>query len=119
MSRLKTIPDTDISGWLDKLDGRTGVAQVMRQRYQAFTDDLGGADRLTYSQRSLVERALWLEYYLQQQEQLLATGQEFDVARWTQSVNALQGLLSKLGLERRAKDVPNLADYIKRKEATA
>jgi len=76
----------------------------MRERYRAFTDDLGGADSLTYAKRSLVERVLWLEYWLAQQERALAQGQEFDVGRWTQAVNALQGILSKLGLERQDKD---------------
>jgi len=86
------------------LDKRTALAQVMRERYRAFTDDLGGADSLTYAKRSLVERVLWLEYWLAQQERALAQGQEFDVGRWTQAVNALQGILSKLGLERQDKD---------------
>ncbi len=86
------------------MDKRTALAQVMRERYRAFTDDLGGADSLTYAKRSLVERVLWLEYWLAQQERALAQGQEFDVGRWTQAVNALQGILSKLGLERQDKD---------------
>ena len=94
------------------LDGRTAVAQVMRERYDVFTADLGGVDRLSYAQRSLVERALWLEYWLAQQEQNLATGADFDVGKWTQAANSLQGILTKLGLERKAKDVPNLHDYI-------
>jgi len=76
----------------------------MRERYLEFTDDLGGADSLTYAKRSLVERVLWLEYWLAQQERALAQGQEFDVGRWTQAVNALQGILSKLGFERQDKD---------------
>jgi len=84
----------------------------MRDRYRTFTDDLGGADCLSYAQRSLVERALWLEYWLAQQEQYLATGGEFDVGKWTQAANSLQGILSKLGLQRIAKDVPDLGKYL-------
>ena len=106
-------PGTFNTGWLSQLDGRTGVAQVMRERFNAFTADLGGVEHLSYAQRSLVERALWLEYWLAQQEQALATGADFDVGKWTQAANSLQGLLSKLGLERQAKDVPNLQDYIR------
>jgi len=101
---LKTPPKKFNTGWRADLDKRTALAQVMRERYRAFTDDLGGADSLTYAKRSLVERVLWLEYWLAQQEQALAQGQEFDVGRWTQAVNALQGILSKLGLERQDKD---------------
>ena len=112
MNKLPTPPERFSHGWLDQLDGRTGVAVIMRERYRAFTDDLGGADVLSYAQRSLVERALWLEYWLAQQEQCLATGGEFEVGKWTQAANSLQGILSKLGLQRVAKDVPDLGKYL-------
>lgn len=112
----KQIPEKYTSGYLQSLDGRLAIAQVMRDRYTAFTDDLGGADRLSYGQRSLVERALWLEYWLAEQEKSLACGKEFDVARWTQAANSLQGILSKLGLQRQAKDLTNLADYLAQRE---
>ena len=100
-------------GCLMDLDGRTAVAQIMRDRWQSLTDDLGGLDALSYAQRSLAERALWLEYWMQQQEQALATGAEFDVGKWTQAANSLQGILSKLGLHRQARDVPDLGTFIK------
>ncbi len=118
MGRKKnTVPEKFDRGFLETLDGRTGIAQAMRERYQAMTNDLGGADRLSYAQRSLVERALWLEYWLAQQERLLATGQNeaFDVGKWTQAANSLQGIYSKLGLQRVARDVPTLAEYFKQK----
>ena len=114
----KTPPSKFNTGWLSELDGRTAIAQVMRERYAAFTNDLGGVERLSYAQRSLVERALWLEFWLAQQEQALAGGSDFDVGKWTQAANALQGILTKLGLDRQAKDVPHLHDYLKQK-ATA
>ena len=114
----KTPPKKFNTGWLSELDGRTAIAQVMRERYAAFTNDLGGVDRLSYAQRSLVERALHLEYWLAQQERALIEGADFDVGKWTQAANALQGILTKLGLDRQAKDVPNLHDYLAQK-ATA
>ena len=114
----KTPPKNFNTGWLSELDGRTAIAQEMRERFRAFTDDLGGADTLSYAKRSLVERALWLEFWLAQQEQALAGGSDFDVGKWTQAANALQGILTKLGLDRQAKDVPHLHDYLKQK-ATA
>jgi len=106
------------TGWLSELDGRTAIAQEMRERFRAFTDDLGGAETLSYAKRSLVERALWLEFWLAQQEQALAGGSDFDVGKWTQAANALQGILSKLGLDRQAKDVPSLNEYLARKAST-
>ncbi|QTP55426.1 hypothetical protein HNO51_12485 [Billgrantia sulfidoxydans] len=119
MTKLQAPPDTYSPGWLSTLDGRTGIAQTMRSRYAAMTSDLGGAESLSYAQRSLVERALWLEYWLQQQEVELAEGKEFDVSRWIQAANGLQGILAKLGLERKARDVPSLADYLAARESHA
>lgn len=115
LTKEQTPPERYAPNWLDSLDGRTGIAQEMRQRYSALTNDLGGLDRLSYAQRSLAERALWLEYWLAQQERNLATGGEFDVGKWTQAANSLQGIFAKLGLERQAKDVPNLSDYLNRR----
>ena len=117
MTKPASAPDKFQQGWIGELDGRYAVAQVMRERYQAFTNDLGGVDRLSYAQRSLVERALWLEYWLAQQEHSLAKGKDFDVGKWTQAANSLQGILTKLGLERQAKDVPDLASFIKSRAA--
>jgi len=118
VSKLNNPPHQFANGWLDQLDGRTGVAVAMRDRYRAFTDDLGGADRLSYAQRSLVERALWLEYWLATQERELAAGQGFDVGKWTQAANSLQGILAKLGLNRVERDVPSLATFMAKREAT-
>ena len=107
------------NGWLDGLDGRLSLARELRQRFETLTNDLGGSDSLSYAQRSLCERALWLEYWLATQERDLANGAEFDVGRWVQAANSLQGIFAKLGLERVAKDVPDLQDWIKGRGAAA
>ncbi|RUO22426.1 hypothetical protein CWE08_04395 [Aliidiomarina iranensis] len=118
MSKHTTPPQKFTQGWLTQLDGRTGVAQVMRERYTALTNDLGGAASLSYQERLLVERVLWLEYWIAQQEQGLANGGDVDMGRYTQAVNSVQGLVMKLGLQRRAKDTPDLASFL-RERATA
>ena len=111
----KRPPEKFSQGWLADLDSRTNLAQTMRARYRELTDDLGGVDHLSYQQRSLVERSLWLEYWLAQQERDLAEGREFDAGKWTQACNALHGLYSKLGLKRQTRDVVSLADFVRRK----
>ena len=114
----QTIPVDFHYGWLDALDYRTAMAKEMRDRFVALTNDLGGADRLSYAQRSLCERALWLEFWLASQERSLATGAEFDAGKWTQACNALQGIFTKLGLKRVAHDMPDLGEWLrKRKQA--
>lgn len=113
----RDIPERFTAGYLERLDGRTVVAQEMRARWQSMTDDLGGVDRLSYSQRSLVERALWIEHWIAAQERELAEGriEAFDAGRWTQATNSLLGLYRTLGIQRRAKDITSLSDYIRTK----
>lgn len=111
--KTAVIPEKSAPGWLASLDGRTSVAQDMGVRFDEICRDLGGADRLSYMQRSLIERALWIEYWLASQERELAEGREVDTGRYVQAANGLQGIFNRLGLERRARDVtPDLATYI-------
>lgn len=117
MTKLREVPASFSDKWIGQLDGRTQIAQVMRERFSLFTDDLGGAGQLSYAQRSLVSRALWLEHWLIMQEQELAQGGDFDVGKWVQACNSLQGILSKLGLHRHSKDIPDLSTYLKQGSA--
>ena len=119
MPKIDSPPERFTAGWLDRLDGRYAMATELRQRFTALTDDLGGADSLSYAQRSLCERALWLEYWLASQERELARGGGFNVGSWVQAVNSLQGILTKLGLQRVARDVPSLSEWIQKQGAAA
>lgn len=117
-NRSAEIPVKFEQGWLDMLDGRTNLAQNLRLRYDEVCGDLGGTDSLSYFQRSLIERSLWLEYWLSKQERELAEGTtEFDVGKWVQAVNSLQGIFSRLGLHRQAKPVQSLESYLHSKQA--
>lgn len=117
-NRAAEIPIKFERGWLSLLDGRTNLAQNLRLRYDEVCTDLGGTDSLSYFQRSLIERSLWLEYWLSKQERELAAGNvEFDVGKWVQAVNSLQGVYSRLGLTRKAKPVQSLESYLHAKQA--
>ena len=39
-------------------------------------------------------------------------GDDFNIGQWVQAANSLQGILTKLGLHRVAKDVPDIAEYL-------
>lgn len=115
-AKPEQVPERYRLGWLDALDGRLSLARDLRQRFAEVCSDLGGQDQLSYMQRSLVERGLWLEYWLATQERELAGGNEFDVGKWVQATNSLQGIYSKLGLERKARNVPSLSEYLAKGE---
>ena len=113
--RKKAVSEKFQAGWIHSLDRRTGVAQMMVERFEALTSDLGGAGQLSYQERSLCERALWIEYWLIEEEKQLAMGGDFNVNKWAAASNTLQGIYSKLGLKRVARDVPTLNEYMARK----
>lgn len=117
-SKRQTVPQEFTPGFLQQLDARTAVAQTLQLRFNALTDDLGGVQSLSYQQRSLVERVLWLEYWIQTTETDLANGGDFDVGKWVQACNAIQGIYSKLGLNRTAKDV-NLGSFLQQRQGAS
>lgn len=105
MSKMQAPPEKISSNWIASLDGRTELAQIMRNNYRALTDHLGGDASLSYQQRALVEQALWLQYWLRQENAKLAAGGELDIGRVTAASNSLQCLLSKLGLQKKVKEL--------------
>ena len=111
-AKSSEIPDRYSADWLDKLDGRTAIARVIRDRLVDLQTDLGGVESLSYQQRSLAKRAIWMEAVIEQQELALARGDEVDQGKLTQAVNSLIGLFRHLGLERKAQDVPDLTKWI-------
>jgi hypothetical protein len=116
--KQRAVPAQFRRGWLDELDGRLGLARDLRARFDEIAADLGGIERLSYAKRSLIERALWAEFWIAQQERELSRGGEIDVGRYTQAVNVLQGLFSRIGLDRVARTV-TLHDYIRQRDASS
>jgi hypothetical protein len=76
--------------------------------------DLGGGDRITVSERQLVQRAAVLGAMIEHQEALWLAGEAIDVASHLAAINAQRRVLATIGLERRCRDVttPSLAEYI-------
>lgn len=112
MTKQAEIPARYSHDWLERLDGRTRLAQAVNERYSALTLDLGGVDRLSYQRRSLCKRIVYMECIIEQQEAALSRGEEVDQGRLTQAVNTLIGLLKTVGLDRQARDVPDLQTYL-------
>ena len=112
-----TLPAEFRPRFLDALDGRTQTAKVLRQRLTEIQGDLGGEGSLSYAKRSLARRAVWLESWIETQEVKAADGDEIAIGQQVQAVNSLIGLLKTLGLERKAKDVPSLQQYLAQREA--
>ena len=84
--------------------------------------DLGGADEITESERSLLRRACTLMVELEKREMEFAAG-EADTAEldaYQRTANTLRRLLVTLGLQRRPKDVtPDIATYLRSRQIEA
>lgn len=100
----------------DELDGRTGIAQNIRERYELLKADAG----VESAQRDILcQRAVFMCVCLETMEcEALATG-KFDAGVHTQMSNALLGLLKALGLDRHVKQAGGLSDYIRERQADA
>lgn len=112
----KELPGRYENDWLSKLDGRTRLAQAARQRMGQLVADLGGADAISYQERSICKRIVWLETMIEHRESQLARGEDIDESRHAANINTLVGLLRSIGLQRRARDVPTLHEYLRQKQ---
>ena len=97
------------------VDGRSATARRMYDIASAIATDLGGADRLSETQVSLIRRFASLAALAEAQEARLAAGEEVvDVAALAQLSSTLCRLASRIGLKRVARDVtPTLADILR------
>ena len=116
---MPDLPQRYSADWIEKLDGRTTLAKVVQSRLAELQADLGGLQSLSYQERSLTRRAVWLEALIESREAALARGEEIEEGAHVQSVNALMGVWKALGLQRRAKDVTDLATYLRSKAGAA
>ena len=116
---MAELPQRYAADWIEKLDGRTTLAKVVQSRLAELQADLGGLHSLSYQERSLTRRAVWLEALIESREAALARGEEIEEGAHVQSVNALMGVWKALGLQRRAKDVTDLQAYLRSKVGAA
>jgi hypothetical protein len=114
---MPDLPQRYSADWIEKLDGRTTLARVVQSRLAELQADLGGLHALSYQERSLTRRAVWLEALIESREAALARGEEIEEGVHTQSINALMGVWKALGLQRRSRDVTDLATYLRSKGA--
>ena len=98
----------------DQLDGRTSAAKLLDRLVTAIEVDLGGSEQLSTIERQLVEAFAGACVTMQHLNTKLALGERIDLAEHAQAVSAMVRVASRLGLQRRAKEIgPNLADVIR------
>jgi hypothetical protein len=99
----------------DQLDGRTNAAKVFDRLVSAIFADMGGVDQLSTIEVALVEAFAGAAVTLNNLNTRLALGQEIDLSQHAQAVSAMVRVATRLGLQRRAKPVETLQEYLARK----
>ena len=116
-SKKLILPDWS-DDFLSHIDARSRLGYVLKQRLAALEDyvSVGEPERLTYPQRSLIRRALWLEARLELDEARIAGGDPISAGAHACLLNALTNLFRTLGIEPKIKQVKSLRDYIASQE---
>ncbi len=113
---LTQLPAKFDPDFMDRLSKRYSLARVVATRRDALEAHCGGGD-LSYIQRSLIKRTVWLELLTESYEQKVASGEQIDVGALTQLNNTLKGLYKDLGIQRTARPVESLREIMAAAEA--
>src|SRR5215475_14803553 len=101
---------------LADLDGRTVAARLAKDTISAIEADLGGAENITTAKRQIIESAAVTSAMVADMGSRWLAGEQIDLALFTTLCNSQRRLLETVGLERRAKPVENLQEYLRRKD---
>ncbi len=107
---LAAVPAKFDPAFVEKLSKRYAITRAIKERRQALEDHWGG--NLSYVQKSVVRRVLWLELLAEVYEQRVANGEEVDIGAITQISNTLKGFYKEIGYAPKSKSVRNLRDVM-------
>jgi hypothetical protein len=94
-------------------DPNSAWARRFHDLATAHATDLGGADRLSSSQLSLIRRCAAIQCELERMEAKLSRGEEVDLDVFTRTASHLRRIFETLGVKRVARDVtPRLGEYL-------
>ena len=92
------------------VDMRTHGGRRFKELCADLIDHL--CDDPTAPQLAIIRRAAALGVWCEEQEAAQASGGDLDIAAYSAATNTLRRLLADLGLDRKARDVTSLQDYI-------
>jgi hypothetical protein len=107
------------SPFLGDVDRRSLQARRHVDLLEDMIADLGGAENCTVAQIEVVRRAAGLGAFCDRCEAAMAREEEVEFDRYLAACNSLRRLLVTLGLERRARDVTTIDQYVAEKRGAA
>jgi hypothetical protein len=97
---------------LPGVDGRTATARRYQDLVANLISDAGGEAGMSETRRQLIRRFAALSVQAERMEALVAMGETIDLAEHCSISSTLVRLASRLGINRSAKLVPPLKDYL-------
>lgn len=97
------LPEKYAKDFLDAIDKRVRVAKVLGGIINSIYSDLGGKENVSVMQQMLCEKIAYLKLMTAKTELIMAQGGTIDEAQYLNAINTMSGLLSKIGLKRRAR----------------
>src|SRR5262245_30505502 len=100
-------------------DGRSAWSRRMRDLINLHLSDLGGADNVSEAEKSIVRRVATLTVELERMESVFAEACEASPEQldlYQRVSNSMRRMLETVGLERRAKPVETLQEYLRKKD---
>jgi hypothetical protein len=105
---------------LPGLDGRTSTARRFRDLVGSYISDMGGLDRCSEIRLGLLRRLAAATVQAELLEARMVNGEQIDVGQLCTLASTTVRIASRLGLERRAKNVtPTVDGYLKHKAEAA
>ena len=100
--------------WLAGVDQRSSIARRYRDLMAEAIADSGGLSECSQARLQLIRRLAALSVQLEQLEAKLADGADIDIAEYTSLTSTLVRVVSRLGINRVARDIgPTLSDIIR------
>lgn len=113
--KKQLLPEKYRHKFLRQMDGRLSLVKALKALRRDIINDCGGHEELSKMRLILINRLVYGTAILETIEAEFSeqgTISKEQISKWVQMCNTVQGLLSKLGLDRAVKQVTNLQDYI-------
>lgn len=112
----RRLPRMRRDGAIARLDGRAAEVRLVREGVDAIVADRGGEDTVSFLARRTAHRCMHLDALLMRDEAALAEGGEVDVERYLSGATTWLRYAQALGLHRKARRVPTLAERLAERE---
>jgi hypothetical protein len=117
--KLRAPPEEWTPDWLERMNRNYRAVRLLHERLAVLEGDLsaGEPERLSWLERRLANHCIWCDAALEGLERRFARGEDVDLGQWSSILGTYTRLAKTLGLQRRAKEVPRLADLLEGRAA--